>query len=89
MSVKLLSESMGSTITDEDQLRIDAVIAFWFREQELSAPQIDNRLDIWFGSDPAFDHEIKENFADDVEKASEGKLDHWASEPRGRLALIL
>lgn len=89
MSVKLLSESMGSTITDEDQLRIDAVITFWFREQELSAPQIDNRLDIWFGSDPAFDHEVKENFAADVEKASEGKLDHWAKEPRGRLALIL
>ena len=89
MSVKLLSESMESTITDEDQLRIDAIIAFWFRDQELSAPQIDNRMDIWFGSDPAFDHEIKEEFAADVEKASEGKLDHWADEPRGRLALIL
>ena len=89
MSVKLLSESMESTITDEDQLRIDAVITFWFRDQELSAPQIDNRLDLWFGSDPAFDHEIKELFAVDVENASEGKLDHWAKEPRGRLALIL
>jgi uncharacterized protein (DUF924 family) len=29
------------------------------------------------------------NFATDVEKASEGRLDHWAEEPRGRLALIL
>ena len=89
MSVKLLSESMGATITDEDQLRIDAIIAFWFREQELSAPQIDHRMDIWFGEDPTFDHEIKEEFAADVQKASEGKLDHWAHEPRGRLALIL
>ena len=89
MSVKLLSESMGATITDEDQLRIDAIIAFWFREQELSAPQIDQRLDIWFGSDAAFDHEVKEEFAGDVQAASEGKLDHWANEPRGRLALIL
>ena len=89
MSVKLLSESKGATITDEDQVRIDAIISFWFREQELTAPQIDQRLDIWFGEDPAFDHEIKEEFAADVKKASEGKLDHWAHESRGRLALIL
>ena len=89
MSVKLLSESMGATITDEDHLRIDAIIAFWFREQELSTPQIDHRMDIWFGSDAAFDHEVKEEFAADVQAASDGKLDHWAHEPRGRLALIL
>ena len=89
MSVKLLSESMGATITDEDQLRIDAILAFWFKEQELSAPQIDRRMDIWFGEDQAFDHEIQETFAADVDKASAGKLDHWAYESRGRLALIL
>lgn len=89
MSVKLLSESMGATITDEDQARIDAILAFWFKEQQLSAPQIDRRMDIWFGGDPTFDHEIKEAFATDVEKASAGALDHWADEPRGRLALIL
>ena len=89
MSVKLLSESMGATITDDDQLRIDAILAFWFKEQELSAPQIDRRMDIWFGEDQAFDHEIQEEFAADVDKASAGKLDHWAHESRGRLALIL
>jgi len=80
---------MGATITDEDQVRIDAILAFWFKEQELSAPQIDRRMDIWFGEDQAFDHEIKEEFAGDVESASAGKLDHWAHEPRGRLALII
>ncbi len=89
MSVKLLSESRGATITDEDQARIDAILAFWFKEHELSAPQIDCRMDIWFGEDPEFDHEIQQNFAIDVESASEGKLDHWADESRGRLALIL
>lgn len=89
MSVKLLSESMDATITDDDQLRIDAIISFWFKEQELSAPQIDRRMDVWFGEDPVFDHEVKKEFSDDVEKASEGKLDHWAHKPHGRLALIL
>ena len=89
MSVKLLSESTDATITDDDQLRIDAIIAFWFREQGLSAPQIDRRMDVWFGSDEVFDHECKKDFSDDVAAASEGKLDHWAHEPHGRLALIL
>ena len=49
MSVKLLSESMGSTMTDDDQARIEQILSFWFKEQELSAPQIDRRMDIWFG----------------------------------------
>lgn len=89
MSAKLLSEKAGATITDEDMARVDQVLTFWFREQALSAPQIDRRLDVWFGEDDVFDHEIKKEFADDVERASRGGLDHWAQDPRGRLALIL
>jgi uncharacterized protein (DUF924 family) len=89
MAVKLLSESMDATITDDDQIRIDRILAFWFKAHELSAPQIDGRMDIWFGEDPVFDHEIAKEFADEVEAASSGKLDHWAHKPHGRLALIL
>ena len=89
MSVKLLSETEGAAITDEDQTRINAILSFWFKEQKLSAPQIDRRMDVWFGDDAAFDHEIETEFANDVACASEGQLDHWAQEPRGRLALIL
>ena len=89
MAVKLLSDALGATITDDDQIRIDAILAFWFMKKELSAPQIDGRVDLWFGEDQVFDHEIVKEFSDDVERASEGDLDHWAHEPRGRLALIL
>jgi uncharacterized protein (DUF924 family) len=89
MPVKLLSESMDATITDEDQARITAILSFWFREQELSAPQIDRRMDIWFGGDPVFDHEVEKEFSDDVEAACSGSLDHWATDPHGRLALII
>jgi uncharacterized protein (DUF924 family) len=89
MSVKLLTESMDATITDDDQIRIDEILSFWFMEQELGAPQIDGRMDIWFGEDHIFDEEVVKEFADDVDKASAGELDHWAHEPRGRLALIL
>jgi len=89
MSVKLLSESKGSTITDDDQARIEKILAFWFKEQELTAPQIDRRMDTWFGEDAVFDHEIEKEFSDDVERACNGELDHWADEPQGRLALII
>ena len=89
MAVKLLSESMDATITDDDQIRIDAILSFWFQEVELTAPQIDGRMDIWFGENLVFDLEITKEFGEDVERASAGKLDHWADEARGRLALIL
>ncbi|MDA0680024.1 MAG: DUF924 domain-containing protein [Proteobacteria bacterium] len=89
MTVKLLSESEGATINDDDQNRIDAILAFWFKEKQLTAPQIDGRMDVWFGEDPLFDEEVAQNFTNDVESASEGLLNHWAQEPTGRLALIL
>ena len=89
MPAKLLSEINGATMTDDDQARIDAILLFWFKEQELSGPQIDRRMDIWFGTDAVLDHEIEKEFGDDVAAASEGRLDHWAADPHGRLALIL
>lgn len=89
MSVKLMSDSVDATITDDDRARIDTILSFWFRKPELSAPQIDHRMDIWFGADPVLDLEIEKEFADDVDAACEGKLDHWAAEPEGRLALII
>jgi uncharacterized protein (DUF924 family) len=89
MSVKLLSESMDATITDDDHARIERILSFWFKEHELTAPQIDGRMDTWFGEDPVFDHEIEKEFARDVEDASSGAIDYWAHQPRGRLALII
>lgn len=89
MSVMLLSKGGEAAITDADKLRIEAILKFWFKEQQLSAPQIDGRMDVWFGEDHVFDEEITRSFSQDVEDASEGRLDHWASDPRGWLALIL
>ena len=89
MSVKLLSDTHAATITDDDQLRIDEILAFWFMEKEANTPKIDARMDVWFGENKAFDEQIAKEFADDVERASAGDLDHWARDPNGRLALIL
>lgn len=80
---------MPDSLPDEDQQRIDAVLSFWFKEQALSAPQIDQRMDTWFGADAAFDHEVQTEFSVDIDNASAGQLNHWATDPRGRLALIL
>lgn len=89
MTVTPVSGTTDTAIADDDQARIDAILSFWFKEHELSAPQIDRRMDIWFGEDPIFDHEIEKDFSADVDKASDGELDHWAHDPRGRLALII
>lgn len=89
MTVRPVSKTTDTAIADDDQARIDAILSFWFKEHELSAPQIDRRMDIWFGEDPVFDHEIEKDFSADVDKASDGELDHWAHDPRGRLALII
>ena len=87
MPVKLLSDALEATITDDDQIRIDEILSFWFKKKDLSAPQIDGRMDMWFGEDQIFNHQVVKEFTDDVERASNGELDHWAHEPTGRLAL--
>jgi len=89
MSVEAEREATDATVTDADKERIETILSFWFQERGPSAPQIDRRMDIWFGEDAVFDHEIERRFADDVEAASQGRLDHWAAVPRGRLALII
>jgi len=63
MAVKLLSDSHDATITDVDQLRIDVILTFWFMDKDLSAPQIDGRMDMWFGEDAVFDQQIVNEFA--------------------------
>jgi uncharacterized protein (DUF924 family) len=82
-------ENTESAITDADHARINAILGFWFKEQALTAPQIDRRMDVWFGENEDFDLECKKEFEKDVEMACAGQLGHWGQEPRGRLALIL
>ncbi len=89
MSEETENETGDATLSDGDRTRIEAVLTFWFKEHDLNAPQIDGRMDVWFGEDPVFDEEIASEFSEDVAKASDGELNRWAEEPRGRLALII
>lgn len=68
---------------------ISEILEFWFSAAELDAPQIDSRLERWFGSDPALDENIRERFGGLVTRALAGELDDWAGTAEGRLALIL
>ena len=57
------------------------VIDFWFRE--LTPRQ-------WFiEGGPKLDDRVRARFGAFVEAARRGTLDHWATAPRGRLALII
>jgi len=65
------------------------ILDFWFSAQELDAPQIDSRMERWFGTDSAQDQRIRAEFGALVDQALQGKLDAWARTTEGRLALIL
>ena len=59
---------------------VSDVIAFWFSE---ASPEQ------WYKKDPAFDDAIRDRFEDTVEAALAERLDGWADEVDGCLALII
>lgn len=71
------------------QTEISSVLDFWFSDAELDSPEIDSRMDRWFGSSDDLDRQIQEQFGELIDRASAGELDHWAESPQGRLALII
>ena len=67
----------------------DEILAFW-----LGAPARDEaaaraKVQRWFAGGDALDREIRERFADDVERGLRGDLDAWERTPRELLALVL
>ncbi len=68
---------------------IQNVLEFWFCNRELDSPQLDSRMDRWFGADDELDEKIRQEFGELIDQATAGQLDHWTQTPRGRLALII
>jgi len=56
------------------------VVSFWF---------VETTPEFWFKKGDDFDAAIKDRFGKTVTKALAGKLDHWANDAEGCLALIL
>ena len=65
---------MGKTPSDTD------ILDFWF---------VETTPDFWFKKDNDFDVAIQNRFGKDVTGALAGRLDHWANDAVGCLALIL
>lgn len=72
-----------------EEHEIRRVLDFWFTDCQRDAPNIDARMDRWFGGEPALDEQIRENFAGLIERAAGGELDDWRRTPAGRLALVI
>ncbi len=65
------------------------VLSFWFGPAVSDAQSLGERMRFWFRGGPEVDRQIRERFADDLERARRGELAAWAETPRGRLALIV
>jgi len=57
----------------------DDVLSFWFSLEQTR----------WFKRDAAFDAELRDRFGATHEAAVAGRLDDWATTPRGALALVI
>jgi uncharacterized protein (DUF924 family) len=68
----------------------DTIRKYWFgcvvKDAAIMAAE---RARLWWSKSPESDAEIRQLFESSVIKAGSGELDHWASNARDRLALIL
>jgi uncharacterized protein (DUF924 family) len=65
------------------------ILNFWFGD--LSGPGFfpEDKMSVWFARSPEVDHQIHEDFSEDMINAMRGDYNSWRETPRGRLALIL
>ncbi len=69
-------------------MRSEQICDYWFGEI-IDGNSREDRSALWFGGGEAVDGEIRARFEADLLAAEAGELEHWAEQPRGRLALIL
>ncbi|MEM6581709.1 MAG: DUF924 family protein [Pseudomonadota bacterium] len=73
---------------ETDQLDINAVLHFWFGEIK-GEWCVEDRNPLWWYEDPKVDQDIIRRFGRLHALACEEQLSRWATQPRGRLALII
>lgn len=72
-----------------DTITPDAVLEFWFGSAGDDTTIAQAQQKLWWSKNETVDAGIRGRFAELVESAAAGTLDHWAQDARGRLALIL
>lgn len=66
-----------------------AILDFWFGGQSGNIAIAREKEAQWWGKDVEQDKRIKQLFESLLDDAVAGKLNHWKTEPRGTLALII
>jgi uncharacterized protein (DUF924 family) len=66
--------------------KIKTILSFWFGDDHVQPLK---NSELWWKKDPELDREVRERFADDLQRAIRGELDSWKATPEGRLSLIL
>ena len=56
------------------------IVDFWFSDEVRK---------LWFNSTPEFDRSLTERYAETLEQAARGELDHWMQTAQGCLALVI
>ncbi|MBA1147633.1 DUF924 domain-containing protein [Ectothiorhodospiraceae bacterium WFHF3C12] len=69
--------------------RIEDVHHFWFGDIDDDARVAERQAGLWWRKSEQTDAEIRERFGDLVAEAGSGALDGWATNPMGRLALVI
>lgn len=67
----------------------ESVLDFWFAASGSAGEIAGRQRKLWFGKSPDNDRAVLERFKDTLTAAANGQLDHWAQDPRGRLALVI
>jgi uncharacterized protein (DUF924 family) len=80
---------MAADLSPQDNDDIQAVLDLWFRQRAHDTPGVDSRMNFWFGEDAELDIQIRHRFGELIKRAAAADLEHWASIPLGRLALII
>lgn len=69
--------------------RIERILETWFGILDASGRPNPAHIQSWWKKDPDFDETLRSTWGRSVEEALRGELDSWATQTRGRLALIL
>lgn len=67
----------------------EEVLDYWFGEPARTFADLERKMRRWFMEAALLDDELRARFGPTIDHALAGELDHWADEPRGRLALIV
>lgn len=65
------------------------ILSYWFGDVVDQPELMQQKLAFWYGKNDDVDNDIRQQFGEHVERASQGDYDDWQKTAEGRLALII